>query len=169
MRCETTFLEKTIFKEYYVTDRNINPMDLERKRNLPDIYSRTHECRKSRARMQPVSACCRNPPSFYSYSIVETRFSQDSALTYCSGPAKGATHCGGKFTFERVRCYSTRTDNKQISYPYLPRTFGVPEMPITDKSTQFESTSCLILLQSIDYFAIEISRRVRTIRPRSRI
>ncbi|VUZ53164.1 unnamed protein product, partial [Hymenolepis diminuta] len=29
MRYETTFLEKTIFKECYVTDRNINPVDLD--------------------------------------------------------------------------------------------------------------------------------------------
>ncbi|KAM3171480.1 hypothetical protein ACTXT7_016543 [Hymenolepis weldensis] len=74
---EATFQEKTIFKE--------------RKLNLSDIYSRTYECGKSCERKQPASKCCQNFPSFYSYSIAETRFSQDSALTYHSEPTQGAT------------------------------------------------------------------------------
>ncbi|VDL16705.1 unnamed protein product [Hymenolepis diminuta] len=51
MRCEATFLEKTIFKECYVTDRSINLMS-------QDIYSPTYECEKSCERMQPVSTFC---------------------------------------------------------------------------------------------------------------
>ncbi|VUZ50981.1 unnamed protein product [Hymenolepis diminuta] len=92
MRFEATFLEKTISKDFYVTDRNIDLMSLDwRKRNLPDTYSQTYKCGKSCERMQPVSTCCRNSSSFYSYSIAETRFSQDSALTNHSGPTTGAT------------------------------------------------------------------------------
>ncbi|KAM3180467.1 hypothetical protein ACTXT7_016228 [Hymenolepis weldensis] len=105
MREEATFLEKTIFRECYFIDRNINLMGL------------------------------------------------DSALTYHSG------HYNNKFTSERVRCYSTLTDNKQISYLYSPSTHGVPETLVTDPSTQFKSTFCLILLRLIDYSAKEISRR----------
>ncbi|KAM3171009.1 hypothetical protein ACTXT7_017469 [Hymenolepis weldensis] len=65
--------------------------DLQGKRNPPDTYARTYECGKSCERMQPVSTCCRNPSSFYSYSIAETRFSLDSALTYHPGHTKSAT------------------------------------------------------------------------------
>ncbi|VUZ46499.1 unnamed protein product [Hymenolepis diminuta] len=86
------FLEKTIFRECYVTYRNINLMGLGRKRNPSDIYSRTYECGKSRERMQLVSTCCQNPSSIYSYSIAETGFSQNSALTYHFGSTKGAAY-----------------------------------------------------------------------------
>ncbi|VUZ55973.1 unnamed protein product [Hymenolepis diminuta] len=85
------------------------------KRNLPDIYSRTYGCGKSRERIQPVFTCCQNPLSFYSYSIAETRFSQDSALTNHSGHTKGVRmHYSDKFTFKRVRCYCTLADNKHF-------------------------------------------------------
>ncbi|VUZ45288.1 unnamed protein product [Hymenolepis diminuta] len=53
-----------------------------RNQNLPNTYALTYECGESHERMQSVSACCRNPSSFSSYSVVETRFSQNSALTY---------------------------------------------------------------------------------------
>ncbi|VUZ44984.1 unnamed protein product [Hymenolepis diminuta] len=42
--------------------------------------------------MQPVSTRCRNPSSFYSYSIAETRLSQNSVQTYHFGPTKGITY-----------------------------------------------------------------------------
>ncbi|KAM3173597.1 hypothetical protein ACTXT7_012201 [Hymenolepis weldensis] len=99
MRYEATFLEKAIFVECYITDRNINLMGIDwidainliQFSDENETFSRTHECGKSCGRTQPVSTCCRNLPSSYSYSIAETRFLQDSALTYHSRPTKGVT------------------------------------------------------------------------------
>ncbi|VUZ53311.1 unnamed protein product [Hymenolepis diminuta] len=91
MRYEATFLEKTIFKKCYVTNRSIKLTVSRRKRNRLDTYSRTYECGECRESMRPVSTCCQNPSSFYSYSTTETRFSQDSGLTYHSGHTKGVT------------------------------------------------------------------------------
>ncbi|KAM3180262.1 hypothetical protein ACTXT7_016629, partial [Hymenolepis weldensis] len=104
MRCEATFQQKAIFKECYVTNRNINPVGLDwmDELNLIQFLDENEICQTPI--LEPVSAenlvggcnqclhCCRDPSSFCSYSIAKIRFSQDSALTYHSGPIRGATH-----------------------------------------------------------------------------
>ncbi|VUZ39971.1 unnamed protein product [Hymenolepis diminuta] len=139
MRCEATFLEKTIFEECYVTDRKTNPVGPERKRNLPDTCSGTFECGKSYERMRPVSTCYRNLSSFFSYSVAETRFSQNSILIYHSRPTKGATcitiinsHSKGS---DVILFFA---DSKQISH-YLSSMNSWCSRNVTGPSTQSNS------------------------------
>ncbi|KAM3187650.1 hypothetical protein ACTXT7_001924 [Hymenolepis weldensis] len=89
-----------------------------RKRNLPDTYSRANECDESRERMQPVSTYCRIPSSYYSYSVVETRFSQIYIL---------------------LPLITSKSVIFILNELFL--TCGVPETLVTDPSTQMSNQS----------------------------
>ncbi|VUZ43112.1 unnamed protein product [Hymenolepis diminuta] len=88
--------------------------------------------------------------------LILWRTSSSSRLPYRRPHCQNCNDNGHKEGFYRGRNLTTRTR-------------GVSETPVEDPSTQFDSTICQMLFQSIDYSAKEISRRVRIIHPQSRI
>ncbi|VUZ56780.1 unnamed protein product [Hymenolepis diminuta] len=119
--------------------------------------------------MQPASICYRNSSSFHPYSVAETRFSQDSALNYHSGPTEGAT-------------YTTVTNSHSEGSDVILLSLQQADQPSLSSMNLWcgrndhygpKYTAMLYILPNhvrlIHYSAKAISGYVRTIRPGSRI
>ncbi|VUZ51394.1 unnamed protein product [Hymenolepis diminuta] len=120
-----TFLEKTIFRECYVVDRNIDLAGLDwiGELNLTQFLDENDACQTPSLKPTNKENLMRRATSVYMLpKSLPSRGNHILTGLSSNLPLRSHYRCdqhyGDKFTLKRVRCYFIRPYNKQISHLY---------------------------------------------------